>query len=214
MNPRSFSAVLCAVVAALFAGGCATPVDKSEITPKLYASADKSVAVSVLEARPYVLNGGKPVKFEGHFRSAFGIPVVVTRPNRPAEERFVDYLAEMVKDGLTQSGVNVSVVPMPNGASVEDTLKKMSATNAARYVVIRVNESNWDAGGMSGNFSYKYDFGVFAARPGGSPEARSFAANEANKASDKYNIFDMHSVRYRQIIESMFNDPVIKQVLQ
>lgn len=215
MNTGARLTIFPILVAALLSGGCATPVAKSEITPKLYGSAGKSVALSVIEARPYVVTGSKTPKFEGVIRGGFGIPHTFNRPNRPESERFVDLLAGMVKDGLTEAGVTVTVVSQPVGISLDDALKKMSETNAARYIVIRVAESNWDVGGFSGNFAYKYDFGVFVARPG-SPErqGKNFSANEANAASEKYNVWDMHSVRYRQIIESMFADPVIRAALQ
>jgi hypothetical protein len=203
------------LVAVSLVGGCATPVEKSEVTPKLYSSAEKYVALSVIEARPYVVTGVRTPKFEGVFRGPFGIPHALNRPNRPASERFVDLLAGMVKEGLAEAGVNVTVVPMPVAASLEDAWKSMSQTSAARYIVIRVLESNWDAGGISGNFSYKYDFGVFIAGPGGSKQqGKHFSAQEANPASSKYNIWDMHSVRYRQIIESMFSDPLVRAALQ
>lgn len=58
------------LLAALFLGGCATPVDKSEITPKLYSNAGKNIGI---------------------VRGGFGIPIAVDRPGRPAQERFVDY---------------------------------------------------------------------------------------------------------------------------
>jgi hypothetical protein len=215
MNTKLWLACFPLLLAAFFLGGCATPVDRSEITPKLYTSPEKSVAVSVIEARPYVLAGTKTPKYEGVVRGGFGIPMTLDRPNRPAGERFVDMIAGMVKDGLTDAGNNVDVVAMPNGATVDDALKKMSATSARRYVVIQVLESNWDAGGLSGNFAYKYDFNLYVARPGAlQPQGKSFNAQEANKASDKYNVFDMHSVRYREIIETMFADPVVRQALQ
>ena len=136
-------------------------------------------------------------------------------PKRPAEERFVDLLAGLVRDGLTDAGANAEIIAMPVGAPPQATLKQMSEVNAPRYVVIRVLESNWDAGGISGNFVYKYDFGIYVGRPGtAQPTGKQFSANESNKASDKYNVFDMHSVRYKQIIESMFADPVIRKALQ
>jgi hypothetical protein len=210
----SWSVFSLVLLALLLLAGCATPVDKSEITPKLI-TAEKNLAVAVVEGRPYVLDGSKTPKFEGIVRGAFGIPMTVNRPNRPAEERFVDYLADMIKDGLAQAGVKASVVAMPIGASVDDALKKMADTGAARYVVIRVVESNWDLGGMSGMLSYKYDFAMNVAGPAGfKTQAKSFAANESNKASDKYNVFDMHSVRYREILETMFRDAEMQAALK
>lgn len=190
------------LLAALFLGGCATPVDKSEITPKLYSNAGKNIALAVIEARPYVVTGNKTPKFEGIVRGGFGIPVAVDRPGRPAEERFVDYLAGMIKDGMEQAGAKVTVLAVPVNASLEDTLARMAPTGAGRYVVLRLLESNWDAGGLSGMLSYKYDFALFVAGPGGfQTQRKNFAAN------------DMHSVRYREILETMFADPVIRGAL-
>lgn len=203
------------VLAASLLAGCATPVEKSEITPKFYSTAEKNAALSVLEARPYVLSGDKTPKFEGIFRSGFGIPHTVDRPRRPTEERFVDLLAEMVKNGLTEAGVNVAIVSMPVGATLEDTWKRMSETNAGRYVVIRVLESNWLFNPYREKVSYKYDFGIYVGGPGNfKMQAKQFAALEENERSQKYNVFDMHSVRYKQVIESMFADPIIQQALQ
>jgi hypothetical protein len=202
------------LLVALLLGGCATPVDKSEITPKLYSNADKNIALAVIEARPYVVTGNKTPKFEGIVRGGFGVPLSVDRPNRPAEERFVDYLAGMIKDGMAQAGAKVTVLAVPVNASLEDTLAKMAPSGASRYVVLRVLESNWDMGGISGMLAYKYDFSLFVAGPGGfQTQGKNLAANEANKASDKYNVFDMHSVRYREILETLFADPAIRSAL-
>ena len=216
MNKKLFRSLflVSSLLAVLLLGGCATPVDKSEITPKLYSNADKNIALAVIEARPYVITGNKTPKFEGIVRGGFGVPLTVDRPNRPAEERFVDYLAGMIKDGMEQAGAKVTVLAVPVNASLEDTLAKMAPTGASRYVVLRVVESNWDMGGISGMLAYKYDFSLFVAGPGKQTQGKTLAANEANKASDKYNVFDMHSVRYREILETMFADPAIKSALQ
>ena len=214
MNTKQWAAGLFALTTVIL-GGCATPIERSEATPKLYSIPEKSIALAVLEARPYVVSGNKTPKFEGIVRGGFGIPHTLDRPNRPAEERFVDLLAGLVKDGLTDAGAKVEIIAMPVGASLQATLKQMAEGNAPRYVVIQVLESNWDAGGISGNFLYKYDFGIYVGRPGAAqPAGKQFLANESNKASEKYNVFDMHSVRYKQIIESMFEDPLIKKALQ
>ena len=214
MSTKQWAAGLFVLITVML-GGCATPIERSEATPKLYSIPENSIALAVLEARPYVVSGNKTPKFEGIVRGGFGIPHTLDRPNRPAEERFVDLLAGLVKDGLSDAGAKVEIIAMPVGASLQATLKQMSEGNAPRYVVIQVLESNWDAGGISGNFLYKYDFGIYVGRPGNAqPAGKQFLASESNKASEKYNVFDMHSVRYKQIIESMFADPVIRKALQ
>jgi hypothetical protein len=215
MCSRLRSGILAIVIAASVLGGCATPIEKGDATPKLYRGAESKLAVSVIEARPYVLTGEKSEKFEGIVRGGFGEPYSLNRPNRPAEERFVDLLAGMLKDGLSDAGHAVTVVGMPKGASLDAAWTKLAATDAARYIVIRVMESNWDAGGISGKFVYKYDF-VMQVTARGAPnwQGKSFQAREVNEASSKYNIFDMHLVRYKEIMESMFADPAIRQALQ
>lgn len=63
--------------------------------------------------------------------------------------------------------------------------------------------------------AYKYDFSLFVAGPGRQIQGKTFAANESNNEdSRKYNVFDMHSVRYREILEQMFADPAITAALQ
>ena len=215
MRVKSLPGVIALVLAAFLAGGCATPIDKGDATPKLARGAEANVAVSVIEARPYVLAGDKTPKFEGIFRGAFGIPHTIDRPNRPADDRFVDYLAEMLKDGLAGAGHGVSVVKLPVNASLDSAWTKLAETGAGRFIVIRVLESNWDAGGISGNFVYKYEFDLrVATRAGPAWQGKSFVAREVNPASDKYNVFDMHTVRYKAIMETMFADPEVRQLLQ
>lgn len=213
MNIKARFVFLLFVLPFFLLGGCATLPTRGEITPKLSADSGANVALAVIEARPYVLSGEKPPKFEGIFRGGFGIPLTVLRPKRPEEERFVDLLSGMIKDGLTDAGARVAVVRMPLGASMDDTWKKMVETGAERYIVMRVHESNWDAGGF--NFSYKYDFGVIVAGKGATVRGtKNFTGQQANKPSEKFNVFDMHSVVYRELIELMFADPTIRTALQ
>jgi len=206
------------LLASLLAG-CATPVEKSEITPKFYPIAEKNVALSVVEARPYVLSGNKLPKFEGIIRGGMGIPYTIYRPNRPEEERFVDLLAGMIRDGLSEAGVNVTVVAMPLGATAEDALKKMSATGAGRNVVVEVLESNWMLNPYRQDakyYSYKYNFAVHVAGADLKAQSSRFAAllEDKDGVGEGHNLFDMNSIRYRRVIESMFADPAIQQALR
>lgn len=196
--------------------GCATPVPKSEITPKLYGSLDNRVALAVLEHRPYVLSGNKEPTYEGLIRGGFGTVHTVYRPNRPEGERFVDQIANLVRDGLAQEGVQVSVVGMPLGASVEDALAKLGQTSARRYIVIDIAECNWEFGMALMTSIWKYDFDVSVAGPAGfKTQSKRFSdVDTAKLPNGSYTVFDNYSIHYRRVIESMFNDPQIRQALQ
>jgi len=213
MFKRTFAAVLIPLLLA----GCATPVERSEITPKLYPVAEKTVAMAVLEARPYVLSGDKQPKFEGIIRGGFGIPHTVYRPNRPEDERFVDLVAGMIKDGFTESNASITVVVMPLGTTAEDALRKMRATGAGRYVIVEVVESNWTINAHRERHEasrYKYDFAVYVASADLQVQSKRFTGLLEDELSTKYNVFDMHSISYRKVIESMFADPIIQRALQ
>jgi len=192
--------------------GCTTPVPKSELTPKLYSGTEKNVAVGVIEARPYVVSGEKGPRFEGIMRDEFGMPIPsFFTPKRPGEERFVDLLSGMIKDGLSDAGANVSVVGLPAGSSADDAWKKMSATGASRYILMRVNESNWNDGGRSP--TYKYAFRLVVAGKGGTVLGSKDLAGEETRRRGKHDPLDNYSLTYRRFIESMFSDPAIKQAL-
>ena len=212
MKTRLAFKKLLPLMVVILVNGCATPVPKSELRPKLYSGTEKSIAVGVIEARPYVVSGEKGPRFEGIMRDEFGMPLPsFFTPKRPGEERFVDLLSGMIKDGLSDAGSNVSVVSLPAGSSPDDAWKKMSATGAGRYILMRVNESNWNDGGRSP--TYKYDFVLVVGGKGGIVLGSKNLAGQQTNRRGKHDPFDNYSLTYRSLIESMFSDPAIKQAL-
>lgn len=214
---RRLAFFYCFLATVTLLAGCAAQMPKSEATPKLYASVDNSVALAVLEHRPYVLSANKEPAYEGLVRGAFGEVHTIYRPNRPEGERFIDQIANVVRDGLAQEGVKVSVVGMPLGASLEDALAKLGQTDARRYIVIDIAECNWEWGMALMTSTWKYDFGVTVAGPAGfQTRNKRFTDVDTSKLPkpESYNVFDNYSIHYRRVIESMFNDPSIRQALQ
>lgn len=192
--------------------GCASPVTKDQITPDLYELNEKNINLAVVEKRSYVLSGDKTEKFEGIIRAGFGIPMTADRPKRPESERFVDFLSNIIKDGFNNVGTEVNIVKLEKGAILEDVLKKIRMETGDKSVVVMLNQSNWDAGGF--NFRYVYDFDVFIVnRSGDVIDRKNFNDDQANKPSDKYNIWDMHSIIYRKALEDAFRDDDIKAAL-
>jgi hypothetical protein len=108
-----------ALLAGLIAG-CTVPATKQELTPEFSGTLPRQLGVSVIDKRPYVVSGDKDAKFEGLSRSAAGIPWTIDRPDRPEEETFADYLADMLKDTFKQAGSGVAVWRMRVGGFKEN----------------------------------------------------------------------------------------------
>ena len=80
-------------------------------------------------------------------------------------------------------------------------------------------ESNWLINPYrqdANYYSYKYDFAVYIAGADLKAQSNRFAATLEDKdgVGGGHNVFDMNSIRYRRVIESMFADPAIQQALR
>jgi len=204
-------ALLCLCVSFVLLAGCATPATKGEVTPSIAKGGAKEIVLSFADRRPYVLSKEKTEKFEGILRGGFGIPYTLDRPNRPASDRFVDLLAEVTRDGFAEAGAKVVVVKVPIGTSIDDAFKKMSSEKGERYLLILVTDSRWDV-----FMTYHYDFGfdmIVRDPEGKTLTTRNFGGRVTGNASDKYNLWDMVSVLYKEQLEKALADPSVKQAL-
>jgi hypothetical protein len=203
--------LLCAVLSAVLLAGCATPATKGEITPSIAKGGAKEVVLSIVDRRPYILSKEKSEKFEGLMRGGFGIPYTLDRPNRPADDRFVDLLADVIKDGFAEIGTKVVVVKVPIGTSIDDAFKMMSERKGERYLLILVTDSRWDV-----MFTYHYDFGfdMIVRDPDDKTlTTRNFPGRVTGNASDKFTLWDMVSVIYKEQLEKAFADPTLRTAL-
>ncbi len=98
---------------------------------------EKSVAVSVVDLRPYVVDGDKEPKFTGLFRGGFGNPFdVTTNSGRPlAEDLTNSIVAALKRDGIDAKAVQVKAQTNEAGAR-----SLILASQADRCSVLYVRE--------------------------------------------------------------------------
>lgn len=198
------------IILALY--GCASPATRDQITPDFYSLENKSVSLAVIENRHYVLAGDKNEKFEGIIRGGFGIPITVDRPKRPADERFVDFLADLIKEGFYDVGIEVKVIKADKGSSVEDVIAQIPEPKLNKSIIVVMNESKWDAGGFAFRYQYGFDLYIFDL-DGKVIEHKRFTDDQANAPSKNHTVWDMHTIIYREALEQMFKDTSIKNAL-
>lgn len=151
------------VIAAFSLTGCATPLSKEKAEVSTGIASSLPISVSVIDARPYVINTSKGEDFEGIQRVAFGIPTDFSRakiarsdPTNKwgyVDQSLSDLLAGMVSSALDKNGNSVSINKYPPGTSVTEVFRKKSSSEKA--LLINVSQSKVDFGF---GFSYVYEF--------------------------------------------------------
>ncbi|WP_340115557.1 hypothetical protein [Pelagibius sp. 7325] len=122
-----------------FLGGCAIGnshrYDLGDADLKV--ESDKSVAVAVVDLRPYVLSGEKEPRFSGLFRGGFGNPFdVTTDSGRPLTED----LSQSVVTALKRSGVDAVTVAVAPKTATAEARALVQASGADRCALLQVRE--------------------------------------------------------------------------
>jgi len=205
-------ALLFSIFSLLILSGCATPIDKTLLVPNYSGKVPESIAVAVVDKRPYVVSGNKKEWFEGIVRGAFGIPMSLERPGENKGKPFAHFLSLMIKSSLEKAGSKVSIIQVPKGASFETMVEKIREAKTDSGMAVTMRQSRYDAGLDA---DYAYDFDVAILRKNGETISHESFTQPAQivPLSDKYNLFDMYAQIYKEKFEMFINNQKIKQGL-
>lgn len=96
-----------------------------------------SVAITVIDERPYVVNGDEPPRFvgtlPGSYRQRSGAETASGRS-------LAEHVGEALAEALARQGAEVTPVPLRAGTSEAEALAALGATGAERLVVLRIRE--------------------------------------------------------------------------
>ncbi len=110
--------------------------DYSALRPGLAVAPDRSVAVTVIDQRPYVVNGDESPAFVGTEYGRYrDIVEVETASDRPLASVMADAIARAL-DG----GPGATAVPLDAGTSEAEALAALAATGADRLLLVRIHE--------------------------------------------------------------------------
>ncbi len=107
------------------------------VDPALTVSSRHTVSASVIDQRPYVVNGEESPQFVGTARGKMGNTVdVSTESGRPLAEELTDAVVR----ALGALGVDASALPLPKGAPEEALLTAFQAQGTERLLVVQMYE--------------------------------------------------------------------------
>lgn len=103
----------------------------------LTPTAAESVAVAVIDERPYVVNGEESPSYVGTMAGRYRNTVdVKTASGRPLAE----VVADAVVEAYRRHGVTASAVPPPGDGGLPAALSAAAAAGAERLLVVRIGE--------------------------------------------------------------------------
>ena len=153
-------------VAICVLSGCVlSKATMEERTPELEYPTKGTLALTVIDDRPFVISGEKPQSVEGIFRDGYGIPHQFEKMRDKSDRAYTARISEVVSKAFYDSGSKVIVLPAPKGSTISAAIEGMRKNSFDRGLIIDVKDSRVDAGGF--RWSYFFDYEVVVIGPGG-----------------------------------------------
>ena len=136
-----------------------TPEATAMRVPASSSLQQQPIDLTVIDNRPYVLNGDKGEDFEGVSRELYGIPV--SRGTHDGNT-MAAYLGERLRIGFANAGYKPVYQTSPKGVYREATAQTISRNGAAFVVDLR--DWRYDFGGFRPSFKYDITVSVYDAQ--------------------------------------------------
>lgn len=130
--------VVLLILLILFAIGCGSRTIKYNATLNdLKCASARSVAIAVLDERPYVLKNQKDPNYVGLMRGGYGNPFDMwTESGAP----LADDMLSTVSDSLSARGFTVTPVKTTTADSINTVISRLKDTHAERLLLIDMKE--------------------------------------------------------------------------
>jgi len=173
---------------------------------------DKSVAVSSLDRRSYVVSGKSSPDFVGMQRGGFGNPFdVLTVSGKPLSSEF----NEAFKSALARNGVNVIAIDTQAATDNRGAITSLVASHRDRLLLLNINE--WISDTFQ-NTSLSYSLKLSVMDNNGKEIAAKSLKRELNLGGSAFNppghAKEVIPGSFRSVVEQLLNSPEIANALK
>lgn len=171
---------------------------------------ERTVAVAVVDLRPYVLSGEKTPSFVGLQRGGYGNPFDV---NTDSGRGLAEDMSSSIVSSLTAAGVQAVGIPVPPKSSEAQARQLLMGVEADRCTLLTIRE--WKADTYF-NTGLDFDVTLMVLSPEGAELAKTTLQGHDNLGSSMVpsdaRVYAETAVRSK--LEQMFGDPEVKSVLE
>ncbi|WP_417793585.1 hypothetical protein [Terasakiella pusilla] len=204
------SAVVALLMISLAA--CAQKLPPELQNPTFHSQNVSNLSVGVTDHRDFILSKDKEPWFEGIMHGPFGVPMGLKRVGPTEGRPFAYYLSTMLQASFVKSGVDVAIIELPMGLSIENAIQKLLEAGRPG-IIVKVNKSRY-AFWMSADYQSDFDI-VVVDREGRIQVQKNFAQwDEKIPLSSSYNVFDMFTAIYTKELQKVLDDPQVKAAIE
>ncbi|MBJ6980905.1 SHOCT domain-containing protein [Luteimonas sp. MC1572] len=109
------------------------------------------IRITLIDSRPYVLDGDSDESYEGMSRELYGIPISRNTADRTP---LAMYIGERLRLGFERAGYSATLVPSPKGTAAAERSRAMSHDGPGLLMVITLREWSYDQGFASPEFTH------------------------------------------------------------
>ena len=171
--------------------------------------AAESVAVAVIDERPYVVNGDESPAYVGTMPGRYRNTVdVKTASGRP----LADVVADAVVEAYRRQGVTAAAVPAPKDGGLPAALSAAAATGADRLLVLRIGE--WQTNSLL-RVEESWQFEASVHDPAGEMLGRRASQGKANAGATGFDeeSGEMAVSALSRRLTYLLNDPDITRAM-
>ncbi|WP_052772808.1 SHOCT domain-containing protein [Luteimonas sp. FCS-9] len=157
---KSVAAGLIVLVCALPTSAIAVRIAHEDYPMRVPAAAGDGqvVTLTVIDSRPYVLDGDSKESYEGMTRELYGIPISRnTADNSP----MASYLGERLRLGFEQAGYAATYEPSVKGTASDVRARSLTADGVDLIFLVTLKEWSYDQGFANPEFTHDVVIDVY-----------------------------------------------------
>lgn len=207
--------IFCLAALMILTGGC-NPMDPLRMASgttnqynvknlKFKIGSTATIAVGVHDQRSYVTSGESRASFVGLVRGGFGTPF---RAYTKSGDSLAIEIAESINTALKADGAKSISVPLSGSLSFSNARKRLLKEKATRFVLMTIKEWRSDTY-WSTKLDYDVDLKIFG-EDGSIRGGRNMQGTEVGRSdafTPKERSREMVRVKFKKIVEQLFNDP-------
>lgn len=174
------------------------------------ATAGTDIRLTLIDSRPYVLDGDSDESYEGMTREVYGIPI-----SRHTSDRspLASYVGERLRIGFERAGYSATLVPSPKGSTAAERSRTLAHDGPGLLMVITLREWSYDQGFARPTFAHDVTLDTYDAQGNWLATQDFQGSDPLPRGGGRKHFKRRYAELYQDVFDRFFASPVILTAL-